>query len=1140
MKKLLNLGLCAFFAATGLSAFAADLPQATSVNPTNSGGVVLDGGYTSYSYPWMVLTWEGKELSFKEGAAKTVTITSTAPDTNKSGQVPIGFGPGNSASAKDASGTYLVVDIEDGDGLYAKGYSYSFTLPAGTVVDSEGNENPEQVFTYTCATALTALSNSNNAQCINPQASYISSVSGVSPYYSASELTNVTITYPGDYSLEATDTPGLQITAKGVKNTEAQVCEYNIADGKINLNLSSLAPDTYTLTIPAGLVKATNGSTLYTNPASSTVVFIIVGELGELTDEPSYYAGYMSTPLATYVTSFPNSILVSFDGQPIEINSESTENATITYGDESIKLTADIATQNQGIYTLKLTPASIPVTLGQYTINIPAGLVKSGEFTNQALTQTFNYVQSLSTYTVEPAAGTMNISSFKEITIEYPGARKIEVVGENGTITLNPNSSDDDDDDFGGVGGLAEGDQENNPNKIEVVLGENMNITNGKIVVTLPENLSTGTLTLNFPANYFLVDGQTVNPTINLVYTLWDNMDSAIVLEGLQGAYSSPDVKFLLTWDYQTIEKTDDFSLVLQRQGSNLEYPADAVTLISIEDPEGNTPEQPNALSIDFSEFFSNYDGGIPGTGLMNLSLKLAEGSVMNSDEKINPAQELSSNFRIYNPVQGNFSWQDTETPGVYSFVWGETANISSVSYTAGTYYIILTAKDGTEYQIPYKAYNSFTPGSWTYVTASKNYQVNLSNIPDGDYTVTIPNGLVNIRYTDATTTTYCTNSTYTFDFTLGNPVEVNIAFVGENLEEAAESYVDVIYNEGEYQTALNVSNSAYSFDLAADATITFTPNERYVVALSSTVTDTDVVSVTTDEDGVVTVALNYSAITQEMDITKIDLTATVSLIQPVSVTLSFIAAEGVEETNVYELVTSSAETGDNGELLDEFAVDSNLYTFSAYPEVDLSFVPVEGYVISVTSNVAAVSVEEGTDGEWTAVVGENVEGDVTLTITVSEIVQPVSVTLNFIAGEGVEETNVYELVTSSAEAGDNGELLDEFAVDSNLYTFSAYPEIDLSFVPVEGYVISGITSNVAAVSVEEGTDGEWTAVVGENVEGDVTLTITVSEEETVSINRLGIDGIDGAIYTLQGIKIDRNALVPGIYIINGKKTVIK
>ena len=55
-----------------------------------------------------------------------------------------------------------------------------------------------------------------------------------------------------------------------------------------------------------------------------------------------------------------------------------------------------------------------------------------------------------------------------------------------------------------------------------------------------------------------------------------------------------------------------------------------------------------------------------------------------------------------------------------------------------------------------------------------------------------------------------------------------------------------------------------------------------------------------------------------------------------------------------------------------------------------------------------------------------------------------------------------------------------------------------------------------------------------------INLSIVVSKDTTTGVNEIAVDAADAVIYNLNGVRVEKNNLTKGIYIVNGKKISVK
>lgn len=153
--------------------------------------------------------------------------------------------------------------------------------------------------------------------------------------------------------------------------------------------------------------------------------------------------------------------------------------------------------------------------------------------------------------------------------------------------------------------------------------------------------------------------------------------------------------------------------------------------------------------------------------------------------------------------------------------------------------------------------------------------------------------------------------------------------------------------------------------------------------------------------------------------------------------------------------------------------------------------------------------------------------------------VSPSESEAEFEEGMEVEFTITFEEDVTMVESQGDNALVVVNLQGENMNTNYTWANTDV--VSVEGSVIT----------VNFGTElepGDYSFSLNEGVVttgSAVNMAIsdyafTVVEGETDAISTIGIENSDAAIYNLQGQKVNGGKLVPGIYIINGKKVLVK
>ena len=102
--------------------------------------------------------------------------------------------------------------------------------------------------------------------------------------------------------------------------------------------------------------------------------------------------------------------------------------------------------------------------------------------------------------------------------------------------------------------------------------------------------------------------------------------------------------------------------------------------------------------------------------------------------------------------------------------------------------------------------------------------------------------------------------------------------------------------------------------------------------------------------------------------------------------------------------------------------------------------------------------------------------------------------------------------------------------------TWSAADEtIKLTVTPAEGYELETLVVKIGKTEIEVAEDNSFLMPAA-----DVTVTATFKEVAT-GINNVKTNTLDNAvIYNLQGVRVDKSQAKGGIFIVNGKKVVIK
>ena len=249
--------------------------------------------------------------------------------------------------------------------------------------------------------------------------------------------------------------------------------------------------------------------------------------------------------------------------------------------------------------------------------------------------------------------------------------------------------------------------------------------------------------------------------------------------------------------------------------------------------------------------------------------------------------------------------------------------------------------------------------------------------------------------------------------------------------------------------------------------------------------------------------------------------------------------------------------------------IDANPYTYSFSGEVMLSFVADDSYTITLSADgLTDDDLKDYGIGEiitvdefWAEYLNLPI-GSYILILNDSEFVDglefnieviyiepepensPVTVTLNF---TGDVENDAYTYVEFEGEALFGGEFETQ-NINSDNWVFTCTPPVTLSFTPVEGYRIVSIYGTVDPENVNivqpplSKENGTWSVDLFPGGDDEVYFNIVVAAGETSGIDALGADAVNAPVYNLQGVKVanDANSLPAGLYLINGKKVLVK
>lgn len=240
---------------------------------------------------------------------------------------------------------------------------------------------------------------------------------------------------------------------------------------------------------------------------------------------------------------------------------------------------------------------------------------------------------------------------------------------------------------------------------------------------------------------------------------------------------------------------------------------------------------------------------------------------------------------------------------------------------------------------------------------------------------------------------------------------------------------------------------------------------------------------------------------------------------------------------------------------------DNGWRVFIAGESQQIVVTPIPNYgIANVTiTNADGENVEEAqllttygascteTEGIYTISVSDASTGLVFLFDVEPTSVEGVDVTINF-TGTGLEDDAFNYVSVIDA--------ITPVMVDSNNFTYTyRYPEsaLNLYFVPAEGYLVNvscktadgiaygevledetrGVGAMALTIPVEDATDDSSLIPEG------LVITVEVSADKTEAVSTIGSSIDNAEIYNLQGIKVNKNNITKGLYIINGKKVMI-
>lgn len=163
------------------------------------------------------------------------------------------------------------------------------------------------------------------------------------------------------------------------------------------------------------------------------------------------------------------------------------------------------------------------------------------------------------------------------------------------------------------------------------------------------------------------------------------------------------------------------------------------------------------------------------------------------------------------------------------------------------------------------------------------------------------------------------------------------------------------------------------------------------------------------------------------------------------------------------------------------------------------------------------------------------------------------SVTINFIGEEDALATlDVYQspFYTVGNEIGFSDDVLHVTYSSSITYLFTVAEEYTLnvtSEVDPEFWSLGTATSQKVTFDTDNGTSeeepyrtGTTLTILGGAAGGEFSVNIVDKMPDADSVSQLLKDNEEAVIYNLNGVRVDGRNLTPGIYIVKGKKMVVK
>lgn len=651
--------------------------------------------------------------------------------------------------------------------LYSPGV-YEVSVPAGILKNEDGDVNPAQTVTFTIVAG--SLYGSGDDFKVTPAKSesaydYDTGNAIPAPFYKAEELSNVTIGWEG-YVLESMGVD--KIACYDSDYNYAYITDFEFVDGSLVLDLSDFSDGSWTITLPTGFAKATKDGQVYLT-SSVYIPYTILSNPSEITEytvynprEGSYYLSYLSD------------VQVGF-GQPVKIV-EGAPEATYTYNGATHPLATSIISDYQG-YKLRLAFDGYQEEPGLYEINIPAGLVTNGEYSNSDITLEYRIVTTVNDFVATPAdKTTLSAADFDNIKITFPNATKIEP----NTKTWAPIVV------RGGTYG-------------NYIYNYNLDIDNGvaidgnTITLTLPE-VNQVSYWVNIDGMNFIIDDNYTNNYIYLEYTVWDGLPAATVIQAPNADLltASSNSVVVMTWDYQPLVEGDNFSVKLETGYQDpVDVPEGSVAIITIENPDADAePAENNALLVDLSAALNQYFSD-PYNYTRSFKLTIPAGVVKNEAGLQSAFAEFS--FRAYPDSPVDAKLQETAQEGLYYIVWDNLSWMGGIQYGCQ---LTLTDFKGTKTTL-YESYSD-TPASGTFCRIYDPLCIafNVSELPASYYTLTMPEGIVMFNI-DGDNTDYVPTTTF-FNLKLGDGGLSGVELPEGDAEVTDGPAFNISWNKGE------------------------------------------------------------------------------------------------------------------------------------------------------------------------------------------------------------------------------------------------------------------------------------------------------------------------------------------------------